>query len=114
MNWTYASRQPAFQPQVKIWVTRRHASRPPPPLQIMNWTYASRQPAFQPQVKTWVTRPPAPLPFPPQNLRWPSVPRRPPPQMIDWAAVRASIPEDKMSYRIWEEITGRYSGWRPG
>ena len=90
------------------------ACRPPPP-QIVNW--ASRPPASRPsppQVKTWVTRTPAPLPSPPQNLRWPPVPRPSPPQMIDWASVRASNPEEEKNYQIWEEVTGRYSGWRPG
>ena len=40
--------------------------------------------------------------------------RPPPPRIIDRAAVRAAIDEEEVNYRVWEEVTGRYSGWRPG
>ena len=41
-------------------------------------------------------------------------PRPRPPQIINCAAVRAAIDEEEVNYRVWEEVTGRYLGWRPG
>ena len=37
-----------------------------------------------------------------------------PPQFINCAAVSVAIDEEEVNYRVWEKVTGRYSGWRPG
>jgi len=52
---------------------------------------------------------------PPQSVApQPPAPQPPALQIVDWTAVRASIPEELLNYQRWQDVEGSFSGYRPG